>query len=644
MFDFVRKHTKVMMFLMFLLIIPAFVLVGINGFRSMSAGGETVAKVGSLSIDQAEWDAAHKSEVDRMRASMPNIDPKLLDSPQAKYVTLERLVREHVLSEAANRLHLTTTDARLARELQQNPTIAAMRGPDGRIDIERYRQLAASQGLTTEGLEQRVRNDLTLRQLESGIQDTALATAAQANVSLNAFFERRDVQMANFVPADYEASVQPSAADLEAYYQAHPTLFQAPESASVDYVVLDLDSIKKSVSVSADDVKSYYEQNAERLSGKEERRARHILINAPKDMPAAQREQAKAHALDLLAQVRKSPESFADVAKKNSQDSGSAPNGGDLDFFARGAMVKPFEDAVFSMKKGDISELVESDFGYHIIQLTDIRAPKQKSLDELRAGIEADLRTQMAQHKFAELAETFTNTVYEQSDSLQAVADKLKLEIRHATEVTRVPNASIVGVLSNRKLLTAVFSADAIEKKHNTEAIETGPNQLASARIAQYSPAHLLPLDQVRKDVQSRLVAQRALERAVQDGTDKLAAWKQHPEQAKLPVSASVSRDQAKSFAPELLDAVMRADVASTPAWVGVNLGSKGYAVVRINQVSPRAAPPEATAKQERAQYTQWLAQAENQAYLEYLKTRYKAQVKVAKPGPMAALPSSEAP
>ena len=458
MFDFVRKHTKVMMFLMFLLIIPAFVLVGVDGFKSINAGGDTVAKVGSHDVTQGEWDAAHKNEVDRLRASMPNLDAKLLESPEARYVTLERLVRERVLSEAAQTFRLGTTDARLARELQQNPTIASLRKPDGTLDIERYRQLAASQGLTPEGFEARVRSDLSVRQVESGIVGTAFSPAALADVALNAFFEKREVQIAKFTPADFATKVNPSDAELEAFYQANQSVFQAQESANIEYVVLDLDSVKKTITLNEADLKSYYEQNAARLSGKEERRASHILINANKDMPAADRQKAKEKAQSLLSQVRKAPESFADVARKNSQDVGSALNGGDLDFFGRGSMVKPFEDATFAMKKGEISDLVESDFGFHIIRLTDIKVPKQRSFEELRAGIEADLKAQQAQRKYAEVADAFTNGVYEQSDSLKPIADRLKLEVKTASNLQRKVSPSVTGVLANPKLLAAVFS------------------------------------------------------------------------------------------------------------------------------------------------------------------------------------------
>ena len=632
MFDFVRKHTKIMMFLMFLLIIPAFVLVGINGFRSFNAGGDTVAKIGSYAIKQAEWDAAHKRQVDNARTSQPGLDPKLLDSPQARYATLERLVREHVLSDAAADAHFSSTDARLARELQQNPAIAGLRKPDGTLDMERYRQLVAAQGLSPEGFEARVRQDLALRQVEDAIGATAWASAAQTKVALNAFFERREVQLANFLPADYKAQVSPTDAEVEAFYQANPQWFQAPETASVEYLVLDLDSVKKTITLSEADLKSYYDQNADRLSGKEERRASHILINAPKDMPAAERAKAKEKAQALLEQVRKAPDRFADVAKKNSQDGGSAPKGGDLDFFARGAMVKPFEDAAFALKKGEISDLVESDFGYHIIKLADIKAPKQKSFDELKAGIESDLRNQQAQRKFAEVAETFTNAVYEQSDSFKQIADKLKLEIKTASNLQRQPLPDAKGPLANPKLLTAVFSPDSVEKKRNTEAVEVGPSQLASARVTQYAAAHVMPLADVRSAVRERLVTSRATELAKKEGAAKLQAWTQQPDAAKLGAAITVSRDQSQSLAPAVLDKLMRADTTKLPAWVGVDLGAQGYTVLRINQVLERSAPGEAQGKQEHVQYAQWVASAERQAYYDMLKARYKVQIKVAKP------------
>ena len=642
MFEFVRKHTKIMMFVMFLLIIPAFVLVGVEGYQRSSDSGAAVAKVASYSITQAEWDAAHKNEVERLRASRPELDVKMMDSPEARYVTLERLVRERVMNEAVSASLLPITDARLARELQQIPAIASLKKPDGSFDKERYEQIAASQGLTTAGLEARIRQDLSLRQVESGLSGTAFAPRAVADMALNAFFERREVQLARFTPSEFAAKVQTTDADVQAYYEANSKLFQALETADVQFLVFDLESVKKTISVPEADLRTYYDQNTARLQSTEERRASHILISASKDMPAAEREKAKAQAQEVLDKIKAKPDSFAQLASKFSQDPGSATKGGDLDFFARGAMVKPFEDSAFALKKGETSGLVESDFGYHIIRLTDIKTPAAPSFESMREKLEGELKTQQAQKKFAEQAEVFTNAVYEQADSLQAAADRLKLGIQSANGVFKKPAKGTPGPLANAKLLAALFSADALEKKHNTEAIETGPNQLVAARITKHYPARTRPLDEVKAEVKARLLQSRAQEMAKKEGEAKLSDWKKQADEGKLGAASVVSRDQSANMSQPLLDAILRADTASLPVWVGVDLGAQGYAVARVNKVLQRTPPQEGIAEQERGQMSRWIAGAEWDAYYELLKTRFKVQIKVAKPVAGAVLASEE--
>jgi len=320
------------------------------------------------------------------------------------------------------------------------------------------------------------------------------------------------------------------------------------------------------------------------------------------------------------------------VAKKNSQDPGSAAKGGDLEFFARGAMVKPFEDAVFAMKKGDISDVVESDFGYHIIRLTDLKLPVQRSFEELRAGIETELKAQQAQRKFAEVAELFTNTVYEQSDSLKPVADKLGLQIMTADQVTREPLPGAKGVLASQRFLAALFAADSVANKRNTEAVETAANQLVAGRILTYSPVRTLPLAEVRAQVRERVVAAGAQELARRDGTDKLAQWKQDAAKTALPAALVVSRDQALGVAPQVVLATLRADASTLPAWVGVDLGQGGYAVVRVNKVLPRGETLPAVQQRDRDQYAQLWGAAEVQAYYATLKEKFKVQTLVTVP------------
>lgn len=632
MFDFIRKHTKWTMALLFLLIVPSFILVGMNSSRQSGSDGGVVAKVDGKEITQPEWDRAHMKEVDRIRASMPTLDPKLLDSPQARYATLERMVQERVIAAAANKFKLTTSDQRLARELHQSPEIAALRRPDGALDMERYRQLLANQGMSPEMFEASVRADLSNRQVLGAIAASGFAANSVADVALNAYFEKREIQVSRFNTADYAARLTPSDTDLDQFYKANEKLFQAPEQASIEYVVLDMASVMKGIALNESDLKTYYDQNVQRLSGAEERRASHILIASPKTAPAADRAKAKAKAEELLAQVTKAPETFAEVARKNSDDPGSAAKGGDLDFFSRGAMVKPFEDAAFALKRGEISKVVESDFGYHIIKLTDIRAPKQRSFEEMKPEIEAELKKEQALKKFSDAAEAFTNGVYEQSDSLKPVADRLKLEIKTASKVTRQPPAGTTGVLANPKFLNALFSPDAIEKKRNTEAIEVGPSQLASGRIVQYTPARTLPMAEVKDTVRLRWLAQRGAEEARKDGEAKLAAWKAAPATASMPAAVLVSRTQTQQLPVPVVEAALRADTTALPAFSGVDLGAQGYAIVKVVKVVSRDTPSEANAKQEHLQYAQWWTSAESLAYYKGLKERFKAEILVPQP------------
>jgi peptidyl-prolyl cis-trans isomerase D len=632
MFESIRKHSKIVMFLLFLLIIPSFVLVGIDR-NYFSSPSPVVARVDGKDITQADWDNAHRMESDRLRAQSPGIDAKLLDSPQARYATLERMVRDQVMQVAAQKMHLVTSDARLARELQGIPQIAALKRPDGTLDAEAYRALVGAQGLTPEGFEARVRHDLSINQVMGSVMTTAFSGGAEARLALDALLQRREIQVARFNAADFSAKVAATDAELEAYYKAHPSQFQQAEQAAVEYVVLDLDAVKAGITLNEDDLRTYYKENVGRLAGKEERRASHILVNATKDAAASDREKAKARAEELLAEVRKTPASFAEVARKSSQDPGSAPSGGDLGFFGHGAMVKPFEDAVFALKKGEISDVVETDFGYHVIMLTDIKTPRQPSFEELRASLESELKQQQAQHKFAEVAESFANAVYEQPDSLQAVADKLKLKVQTATGVTRTPQPGGQGPLSSPRFLEALFQPDTLQNKRNTEAVEIGSSMLAAGRVTEYQPAMLLPLDKAKEKVRTLYVAEKSAQLARAEGEAKLAAWKAAPGSAAgLSAPVTVSRDQPQNQPAPVVTAALHSPVDKLPAWEGVDLGPQGYAVLKVNRIVEREASDDAQARMERQQYTQAWGTAEALAYYELLKQRFKVQIKAPRP------------
>ncbi|NRF69966.1 SurA N-terminal domain-containing protein [Aquincola sp. S2] len=628
MFEFVRTHTKLLQLLLLILIVPSFLVFGIQGYSSFTEDRkQTVAKVDGQPIAQAEWDAAHQQQAERLRRQMPNLDPKLLDSAAMRSETLEQLVRERVMLAAAHRLHLDVSDDKVVRELQALPELAQFKRPDGSFDVATYKSILQAQGMTPQMFEARLAQDLKARQVMRGIADSVLAPPAIVASALDPLLQRREIRYARFDVKDYLPKVNPGDADIEAYYKGHEAQFRAPERATIEYVVLDLEVLKKGITVSDEELRKYYGENIARYTSAEERRARHILIKADKDAAGDVKQKAKARAEALLAELRKAPDSFADVARKQSEDPGSAAQGGDLDFFGKGAMTKPFEDAVYAMKAGEISNVVESDFGFHIIKLEATRGGAKKPFEEVRAAIEDEARKQAAQKKWVDAAEQFTNTVYSDYDSLKPVIDKLKLEKRSAT-VTRTPAPDATGALASTKLLEAVFATDAVRNKRNTDAVEVGPNQLASARIVEHRPAHTQPLAEVKDRVRALLQAEQAMALARKDGEARLAQLRKDGE-AELPSTGTVSRARPDGLARPALDAVLRADVSKLPAYVGTEVPGEGFVVARIEKVLEREKLPEEGTRLQ-AQYAQVWSQAESQAYYRALKTRLKVEVKPA--------------
>jgi len=624
MFEFVRTHTKLLQLMLVLLIFPSFVFFGIQGYSRFTEGGATtVAKVDGQAITRAEWDQAHLRQVERMRRQLPNVDVKLFDNPNTRRETLEALVNERLLLTAAVKERLTVGDERLRRIFLEDPQFAAFRNPDGSLN----QSMAQAQGMSSEMFVAQLRQELAMQQVLRGVTQSGIAPPAVAGSALDALFQRRTIAYQRFDTQTYASRITPSDAEIEAYYKANESEFTAPEQASVDYVVLDVEALRKGITLSDKDLHDYYEQNKARYTVAEERRARHILVAADKDTSADARSKAKARAEALLAEARKSPAAFAELAKKNSADSGSASQGGDLDWSARGGMVsKALEDAVFALKPGEIAPLVESEFGFHVVKLEAVRGGEVKPFDAVRASIADEVSRQQAARKWAEAAEQFTNTVYEQPESLQPAIDKLKLEKRSAT-VLRRPAPGASGVLASAKLLDAVFGNDNVRnKRNNTDAIDVGPNQLAAAHVTGYQPTRTLPLTEVRERVLARVIATRAAEVARKDGEAKLAQVKE-ASATELPNKTTLSRQQRQNLPPMLVEAVLRADAAKLPVPLGVDLGEGGYVVARIDAVLPRESLDE---KPAREQYGQAWSSAETRAYLDSLKQRYKAEIRPA--------------
>ncbi len=626
MFDFVRNHARLTLGFLLLLIIPSFVFFGIEGYsRFTGAGNETVAQVAGQKVTRAEWDQAHERVVDRARRQGAEA-AEPLKTEQARLETLDGLLRERLLLQAAGDMHLFPSVPRMARLFDSDPQYAGLRGPDGRLS----RELLAQLGMTPELFDQRLRQDFGTRQVLAGIGTSGFAPPATAAQSLDALLQRREVQVQRFDPIAYRAKINPTEAELQAFYKTNESLFRAPEQAQIEYVVLDAEAISRGLTVGDDDLRKFYDTNLARFTTPEERRASHILIQAEASTSAEQKSAAKAKATALLEQARANPAGFAELAKKNSQDTTSAAIGGDLEFSRRGTMAsKALDDAVFTLEQGKVGGPVESEFGYHVVVVTAVRGGKARAYDEVKGEIQAELRKARVTKEWTAAAEQFTNMAYEQPDSLKPLIDKFKLEMKTAN-VARAPAPGASGALASAKLLTSVFSADAVRDKRNSDAVEVGPNQLAAARVVQHQPARTLPLADVRDAVRERVIAEQSGALSRKEGEARLVALKAAPAAEAFGETLLLSRMQARMVPPALLNAALRVDPGTLPQVLGVDLGAAGYAVLRVNKVLPREVPPGVPAGMDpmRDQYAQAFAMAETEAYVSALKKRYKLEIK----------------
>lgn len=626
MFEFIRTHQRLMQLILLLLILPSFVLFGLQSYSRMGDHGDIVAKVGKQTITKAELDNAVRRQIERFRQMLGGqMDTKMFDTPEARAGILQSLIAQKALAKQAVDDRLTVSDESLQQTILGIPGLV---GADGKFDTERYKSLLAAQGLTPAGYEAQLRQDLALQQLTASVQSTAFIPKTVANRLSDINAQEREIQQRDFKAADFAGKVNVTDDMLKAWYDKHPSQFEIPEQVKANYVVLNADAIAAQISVSDADIKSYYEQNQKRYATPEQRRASHILIAAGKNATAAQKEQAKAKAEKLLAELRKNPGEFAKLAKENSQDPGSAERGGDLGFFGPGMMVKPFEDATNKLKQGEISNVVESDFGYHIIQLTGIKPAAIKSLDEVKNEIAAEIKQQLAAKKFSEMAETFSNGVYEQADSLKPIADKLNLKVESASGLTRTPSAALPAnaPYNNPKFLKALFSDEAIKNKHNTEAVEVAPNTLIAGHVTEYKPVTKKPFDEVKNAVRDEVVKEESMKLAAKAGEAALAALKDKPDDSGFGEPKMVSRAKTGGIPQGAFSAIMKADTSKLPQVVGAEIPGQGYAVFRINKVV-QPTPDAAKRQAEQQQLDSIVSQQEMASWIDAVKKKAKVEI-----------------
>ena len=623
MFDFVNRKKRVVQVIMGLAVLP-FLFWGVESYRDKGGEGY-VAIVDGEEIPRREYEQALRDHHERMRATLgANFDSAMLDSFEVRNSVLERLIQQRLLHREAVNNGFIVLDSQLIKTIRDIPAFRK----DNKFSKQQYEELLRVQGLTPTLFESRVRQELLLQQLLDGYSENGFAPKAVAERVKYLSEVQREINQSQIESEQFLSQVVPEEADINAYYEKHKTDFHLPERVRVEYLVLSLNAVAKNETVSNEAVNAYFAEHQDEFGQPEERKASHILISVPADASDDEKQTAREKAESILEQVRQNPEQFAEIAKEHSDDPGSATRGGDLGFFGRGVMVKSFEDKIFSMQLDEISDIVETDFGLHVIKLTDVKEEKRPNLEDAREQIENKLKLQMVGSVFGEIAEDFSNVVYEQGDNLQAAAEKFELTIQQSDWITR--NSTEPSILANEKLLLAIFSDDTIYNQRNTEAIEVKPDTFVSARIIEHKPATAQSLMMVRDQIVENLEKQMAEEKAVEEGQAKLVRLQAGEGDVDITWADAkqISYMQSQGLDHETLRAIFRAEVDSLPIYIGMANPKGGFNLVRINKVIEPESVEETKLNNFNKQLQQMITQEEMSSYLSVLRKQYDVKVK----------------
>lgn len=626
MFDFVYRHKRALQLILALLIVPPFAFFGVDSYLRDGGSAAPVGTVNGQSISQQDFNVALRERQEMLQQmSGGKVDAALLDNPEMRFNVVESLANQHVLLQHASRNRIVVTDQQLQTLLGQAPTFQQ----DGKFSQALYDQFLASRGKSAPAFENDLRRDLVMRQVNDPYSESNFLPRTVVQQMARLMETQREASIYTLQPSNFESKATVDGEAAKKYYDSHQDEFRTPEQVRVEYVTHSIDALLSSTEVDPEDVKKAFDEQAKRVQVQEARQASHILIAVDAKASAEEKQKAQGRAEELLKQVKAKPASFADVAKANSQDPGSAAKGGDLGLFKRADMVKPFSDAAFSMKVGDISGVVQSEFGYHIIKLAGITETKPPSFEALRPQIETELKRQRAGKKFSEMAEEFNNKAFEQSDSLKAAAALVKSSVLQSNFFSRNSVASD-SRLNHPKLLQAIFSDDVLKNKRNTEAVEVSPGTLVAARLLEHKPSALLPFDQVQAGIVSKLMRTRAAQIAAQEGRATLENLRQgKAEEIKWGAAQLVSfSSQVKDLNDDVRKQILRTDVSKLPAYTGVET-PMGYTLIRIARTVDAEKIDAEKEKNIAAALQQAQGQEQNTAFLASLKQ--KADIKIRK-------------
>lgn len=621
MLEAIRERTKGWLAKVILALITVpFALFGIDQYLQGTGSNVPVAKVGGDAITVQEYGTALQNLRNRLQ-SEGQTDLTILERPELRQSVLDKLINDKLLYAEVRNANYSISDEQLSRYITSMPEFSV----DGKFSEETYYQLLTQNRMTLKEFEETIRQDLKAQQAREGFASLAYIPDSLADQALKAELQQREVSVAEIKTANYLSEVKIEPTQIKEYYEKNKDKFQVPEQVQLEFVLMSANTLLPKMQVTEEEVQQFYNDNADKFKGNEERRASHILIGFGVNPTPAAKEEARKKAEQVLEEIRKDSDQFAELAKKYSQDPGSAANGGDLGMFGRGVMVKAFDDAVFSMIPGAVSDLVESEFGYHIIKLTEISGEAQ-SLASVRPQIRGELIYQKALAKFTENAEDFSNIVYEQSTSLEPAAKAFELDIQKSPWLSR---EDVARVFKSDKMRDQVFSADVLKDGRNTEAVEVAPNSLMVARVADYKPSAPRTFEEVQAGIEEFLRVEAAAKIAISKGETALAELREGKEVKELdwipPVV--VDRKNAQGLTDLTMSNAFKVNTEKLPAYTGVTDANKGFLLIKVSAVNAALPTEENARKAAKIELQAALAAEYVDAYLKALRNKGKVTV-----------------
>ena len=563
-----RDHKRWLMFIAMVLIIPSFVVTGIYSYNRMSQSDNAIVEVGETRITPEQFDMAKRQQLERLRQQMgESFRANILDNQQAREDILRMLMDDAAISQTVAKNHIGVSEAEAIALIKNADALKK----DGKFSPELYEQFLRSQGKSDRQFVAEVQRDLEKEIVVAGVVNSNPVPKATVEQLYEILTNERHVRTLTVKAADFLAASEVSDDEAKGYYDAHKSEFLSPEHVKAEYIVLSPEDFKD-IKANPEEVEAYYEQNKNRWTVPEERRASHILIEFGDDKAAALKK-----AEGIAAEVKADPSKFAEIAGKESADPGSASQGGDLSFFGRGVMTKAFEDAVFTAEKGAIVGPVETEFGYHVIEVTDVHPASVQPFEAVKAEIEREYVEQMAIRTFSERADEFTNLVYEQSDSLAPTAEKFGLKVQTADFVTRTGVTDPeLGRIINDRVADALFGSECLKEKRNSSAIEV--------QSVEHFPEATRPFEEVKAVITEKLRTQKAAELALKAGEGKLAELRETKSLEGFGDAAWVSRRTPNGQETALIDAELSLPAAKLPAYVGARLTNGDFVVAWVDE------------------------------------------------------------